>query len=187
MQHKPEVKNPTDLMPKASDFVVAHGKDEKFLDHYFMEAQVLGEGSFGEVRKCKKLGTYEERAVKIIKKDKMSETQKVRLKYEVDILKNLNHPNIVRLYEVFEDNKTIHLVTELCDGRELFEEIQSRKNFSELEAAIVTKQILQAISYCHDQKVAHRDLKPENILIDAKQKGIIKLIDFGTSHSFDRN
>ena len=133
------------------------------------------------------MGTYEERAVKIIKKEKMSETQKVRLKYEVDILKNLNHPNIVRLYEVFEDKKTIHLVTELCDGRELFEEIQSRRNFSELEAAIVTKQILQAISYCHDQKVAHRDLKPENILIDAKQKGNIKLIDFGTSHAFDRN
>jgi len=60
------------------------------------------------------------------------------------------------------------LVTELCDGRELFDEIQSRKRFTELEAAIVTRQILQAIAYCHDQNVAHRDLKPENILIDAR-------------------
>jgi calcium-dependent protein kinase len=53
----------------------------------------------------------------------MTDQQKVRLKYEVDILKNLNHPNIVRLYEVFEDKNVIHLVTELCDGRELFDEI----------------------------------------------------------------
>jgi calcium-dependent protein kinase len=98
----------------------------------------------------------------------MTDQQKVRLKYEVDILKNLNHPNIVRLYEVFEDKNVIHLVTELCDGRELFDEIQSRKRFTELEAAIVTRQILQAIAYCHDQNVAHRDLKPENILIDAR-------------------
>lgn len=115
----------------------------------------------------------------------MNDQEKVRLKYEVNILKNLNHPNIVRLHEVFEDTKYIWLVTELCDGRELFDEIQSRKKFTELEAAIVTKQILSAIAYCHEKQVAHRDLKPENILIDSKQKGAIKVIDFGTSHVFD--
>jgi calcium-dependent protein kinase len=74
----------------------------------------------------------------------------VRLSYEIDILKNLNHPNIVRLYEVFEDFATIFLVTELCDGRELFDEIIKRTRFTELEAAIVCKQLLQAISYCHE-------------------------------------
>lgn len=77
------------------------------------------------------------------------------------------------------------LVTELCDGKELFDEITSRKKFSELEAAIVTKQILQAMAYCHEKNVAHRDLKPENILIDSKSRGQIKVIDFGTSHVFD--
>jgi len=77
------------------------------------------------------------------------------------------------------------LVTELCEGRELFDEIIERKKFSEAEAAIVIKQILQAIAYCHEQKVAHRDLKPENILINPKEKGTIKVIDFGTSHVFD--
>ncbi len=95
------------------------------------------------------------------------------------------HPNIVRLYEVFEDKNYIFLVTELCEGRELFDEIQKRRIFTELEAAIVTKQILSAIAYCHEMKVAHRDLKPENILIDSKQKGAIKVIDFGTSQLFD--
>jgi calcium-dependent protein kinase len=59
-------------------------------------------------------------------------------------------------------------VTELCEGRELFEEIQRRRKFTELEAAIVTKQILSAMSYCHEENVCHRDLKPENILIDSK-------------------
>jgi calcium-dependent protein kinase len=87
---------------------------------------------------------------------------------------------------VFEDKSLIWLVTELCDGRELFEEIQKRRQFTELEAAIVTKQILSAVAYCHEQNVAHRDLKPENILIDSKQKGAIKVIDFGTSHVFDQ-
>ena len=125
------------------------------------------------------------RAVKIIEKAQMSEQERVRLQYEVNILKNLVHPNIVRLYEVFEDKHQIFLVTELCDGRELFDEIQRRRHFSELEAAIVTKQILSAIAYCHEKQVAHRDLKPENILIDPKARGAIKVIDFGTSHRFD--
>lgn len=69
----------------------------------------------------------------------MSESEKVRLKYEIDILKNLHHPCIVRLYEVFEDKTNLFLITELCDGKELFDEIVQRKRFTELEAAIVTK------------------------------------------------
>ena len=72
----------------------------------------------------------------------MDEQEKIRLRYEIDILTNLNHPNIVRLYEVYENKANIFLVTELCDGRELFDEISSRKKFSEMEAAIVTKQVL---------------------------------------------
>lgn len=116
----------------------------------------------------------------------MDKQEKVRLEYEVEILKNLNHPNIVRLFEVYENKDNIFLVQELCDGRELFDEISNRKKFSEMEAAIVTKQILQAIAYCHEKKVCHRDLKPENILIDPKSKGAIKVIDFGTSHVFSK-
>ena len=108
------------------------------------------------------------------------------MKYEIEILKNLNHPNIVRLYEVYENKSNIFLVTELCDGCELFEEISSRKQFAEQEAAHVTKQILQAIAFCHGKNIAHRDLKPENLLIDINQKGSIKLIDFGTSHHYGR-
>lgn len=96
-------------------------------------------GAFGRVQKCTRKITKEVRAVKIIEKNQMNDSEKVRLKYEIDILKNLDNPHIVRLYEVFEDENSIFLVTELCDGRELFEEITSRKRFMEMEAAIVTK------------------------------------------------
>lgn len=99
-------------------------------------------------------------------KTKMNDNEKVRMKYEIDLLKNLDHPNIVKLYEVFEDKKYIYLVTELCTGGELFDEIDARKRFNEKDAAVIMKQVLSAIAYCHNKKVAHRDLKPENILMD---------------------
>jgi serine/threonine protein kinase len=120
-------------------------------------------------------------------KSRMNNEDEVRLKYEVEILSNLIHPNIVRLYEVYQSKESIFLVTELCDGKELFEEITSRKKFTEKQAASVTKQILQAIAYCHESHICHRDLKPENVLIDAKNGGSLKVIDFGTSQVFSGN
>lgn len=69
----------------------------------------------------------------------MEDKEKIRLKFEIDILKNLDHPNILRLYEVFEDKKYIYLVTELCQGGELFDEILKRKTFTEKDAAVVIK------------------------------------------------
>lgn len=71
------------------------------------------------------------------------------MRYEIDILKNLDHPNILRLYEVFEDNKCIYLVTEFCEGGELFDEIIQRGSFGEQDAAKIIKQLLSAIAYCH--------------------------------------
>jgi calcium-dependent protein kinase len=83
----------------------------------------------------------EVRAVKILDKMAMDEKEKVRLRYEIDILKNLSHPNIVKLYEVFEDKHAIYLVTELCTGGELFDEIIARQHFTEVDAAAVIKQV----------------------------------------------
>ncbi len=185
MNERKEVKTKDDIVVKPSDFVITHKSAKAFSQHYKLDPNILGEGAFGRVQKCTRKGTNEERAVKIIDKHLMNEVEKTRLLYEIDILKNLNHPNIVRLYEVFEDKMSIFLVTELCDGKELFDEIIQRVKFTELEAAIVTKQMLQVMAYCHEKKVAHRDLKPENVLIDSKNKGAIKVIDFGTSHVFD--
>ena len=93
----------------------------------------------------------------------------------------LDHPNIVRLYEVFHDDRRYYLVTELCTGGELFDEITKRNSFSESDAANIIKQLLQAVAYCHNKNICHRDLKPENILMDTKNNSQIKVIDFGTS------
>lgn len=112
----------------------------------------------------------------------MDELANTRLQYEIDILKNLTHPNIVKLFEIYETPDALFLVMEYCEGVELFDEIIAKKYFEEAEAAKVLKQLLQAIAYCHGQKIAHRDLKPENILINISQGGSIKVIDFGTGH-----
>jgi len=149
MNKHTEIKNIQDVKATNADFVIKHEDVSSFSKYYKLDQNVIGEGAFGRVQKCTRKSSGEERAVKIIDKAAMTQTEKVRLKYEIDILKNLMHPNIVRLYEVFEDPSTIFLVTELCDGRELFDEIIARGRFTELEAAIVCKQLLQAIAYCH--------------------------------------
>ena len=133
------------------------------------------------MRKCVNRKTGAIRAVKIIKKDSLDAKEKIRFFSEIEILKVLDHPNIVRLYEVFHDDKRYYLVTELCTGGELFEEITKRNSFSEQDAASIIKQVLSAVAYCHSKQICHRDLKPENILMDSKNNNTIKIIDFGTS------
>lgn len=131
--------------------------------------------------KCVQKSTGAIRAVKILGKANMAQSESIRVRYEIDVLKNLTHPNILRLFEVFEDAQNLYLVTEYCDGGELFDAIIKRGKFEEKDAAQIIKQVLSSISYCHNQNVCHRDLKPENILIDNADKNTIKLIDFGTS------
>ena len=95
--------------------------------------------------------------------------------------------NIVRLYEIFSDDKRYYLVTELCTGGELFDEITKRTSFSEGDAAVIIKQVIQAVAYCHSKNICHRDLKPENILMDTKNNSMIKIIDFGTSQKYENS
>lgn len=174
------------MVARHKDFVIQYQDMAVFMEKYELHSNILGKGAFGKVKKATVKANGEQRAVKMIDKLTLDEPERVRLKYEIDILTNLNHPNIVRLYEVYENKSNIFLVTELCDGCELFEEITSRRIFAENESAVVTKQILQAIAYCHGRNVAHRDLKPENILIDVNNRGSIKVIDFGTSHHYGK-
>ena len=186
MENKNVYTNKKDVVTTHKDFVVEYEDMKIFRNKYELNKTVIGKGAFGQVQKATLKTNGEQRAVKIIDKLQLDPEERVRMKYEIDILKNLNHPNIVRLYEVYENKSNIFLVTELCDGRELFDEISSRQKFAEEEAAHVIKQIMQAIAYCHGKNIAHRDLKPENILIDIKQKGAIKVIDFGTSHHYGK-
>ena len=104
---------------------------------------------------------------------------------EINILKELDHPNIVKIFEYYEDKQNYYIVTEICRGGELFDEIVERGKFSESDAAIVTRQVVGCINYCHHNKIMHRDLKPENIMLEGnKQFDQVKIIDFGTSLQF---
>ena len=101
---------------------------------------------------------------------------------EITTLRGLDHPNIVKIYEYFEDEKRFYIVTDHIEGGELFDEIIDRGKFSEKEAAIVMKQLLSSIAYCHSHNIMHRDLKPENVLLEkSKEFDQIKVIDFGTA------
>ena len=99
-------------------------------------------------------------------------------------MKRLNHPNVIRLLDIIENEKAIYLVMEWCE-EELFDYIVSNERLNELEACKIFGQILAAVEYIHSLNIAHRDLKPENILFD--QNGIIKIVDFGLSNTFSSN
>lgn len=117
------VKDINQLQINKADFI--HSNVGNFRDMYSIGA-MLGQGAFGEVRKCVQRTTKVARAVKIIRRDAMSKEEEESFKYEIGILKKLDHPNILKLYEVFQDDKRYFIVTELCKGGELFDEIVSQ-------------------------------------------------------------
>jgi calcium-dependent protein kinase len=104
---------------------------------------------------------------------------------EISIIKELDHPNILKVYEAYEDHDSIFIVTELIHGGELFDEISKRQNFTEQDASVIIKQILEAMAYCHGLNIVHKDLKPENLLLQEKDNvEFVKVIDFGTAQKF---
>eukprot|EP00511_Aplanochytrium_stocchinoi_P007376 CAMPEP_0204831178 /NCGR_PEP_ID=MMETSP1346-20131115/10058_1 /ASSEMBLY_ACC=CAM_ASM_000771 /TAXON_ID=215587 /ORGANISM="Aplanochytrium stocchinoi, Strain GSBS06" /LENGTH=411 /DNA_ID=CAMNT_0051961999 /DNA_START=576 /DNA_END=1811 /DNA_ORIENTATION=+ len=104
---------------------------------------------------------------------------------ETEILKNLDHPNIIRIYEYFENAGNFYVIMDLCNGGELFYEIATRQEFTERDASLLIRQLLSCVSYCHNQNLVHRDLKPENIMLEkSKELDKIKLIDFGQACRF---
>ena len=157
---------------------------------YSVESKILGEGHYGTVRRCSRRGEEKGKrsyAVKSINKSRVHRPE--MLVREVEIMKEVKHPNIIEVVEVFDEADFLHIVTELCRGGELFDRIiaktsSSEKHFSEADAVGILQQILEAIGYCHslDPPVVHRDLKPENFLfVDTADDSDLKIIDFGLS------
>jgi calcium-dependent protein kinase len=140
----------------------------------------LGSGAYGVVYEGIHKVTGDKRAIKAMVKDQIED--KEALENELKILKEMDHPNIVKLYEIYEHKNNIYLVTELCDGGELFYYITQSKHLTEGQASKIMRQVFSAISYLHSQKICHRDLKPENFLLKyPNDPSSIKLIDFGLS------
>lgn len=103
---------------------------------------------------------------------------------EITMLRGVEHPNILKIFEYFEDHKRYYLISESCLGGDLFEELLERKKFSEKDTAILVQTVLACINYCHKRKIVHRDIKLENMLLEKTMKDQfdqIKVIDFGTS------
>lgn len=140
----------------------------------------LGSGAFGKVIKVIHNQTKQERACKVIPKRKIKNT--TSFEQEIDILCKMDHPNVLKLYEYFEDNKNMYIVTELLAGPELFDKITENDHLSETDTCVMMKQILTSINYCHSKEVAHRDIKPENFIFESNDDDAdLKIIDFGLS------
>ncbi|XP_008557009.1 uncharacterized protein LOC103577913 [Microplitis demolitor] len=144
----------------------------------------LGQGTYGKVQLGINKETGQEVAIKTIKKCKIeTEADLIRIRREIQIMSSVQHPNIIHIYEVFENREKMVLVMEYAAGGELYDYLSERKVLSEEEARRIFRQISIAVFYCHKHKICHRDLKLENILLD--HLGNAKIADFGLSNVFD--
>jgi calcium-dependent protein kinase len=171
-----------------NDIIVSQSK-KKTSDDYKLLKQ-LGEGSYATVYCVQNKITGSKRAMKIIDKNEdCSEEEDKEVLNEISILRTLDHPNILKIFEFYISKESYSLVTELCKEGELYNEIVNKGPFNEEYSAYVMYQILSAVNYCHKMKIIHRDLKPENILIIERDKNNfprIKIADFGTSKIFEK-
>jgi calcium-dependent protein kinase len=145
-------------------------------------SEIIGSGSFSSVRLATHIETSIDRAVKIIAKNVLTDDQTQNLVNEVEALKSFDHPNIVRIIEVVEDNFKLNIITELCKGGELFDRIFKNRPFTENTAARYMFQLFSGLIHIHQKGFIHGDLKPENILLLTEAgDSLLKIIDFGIS------
>lgn len=152
----------------------------KFHQNYQL-GQVLGHGSFAVVHEgTRTLLPHESFAIKVVQRNRLSHKQVVAFKDEVQILADLQHDNIVRLFELYKEPGHFFVVMEKLEGGELFDRLCEISTYNEKNARDAMRIILEAVAYCHAHKVAHRDLKPENLLLkDHTDDTKIKVVDFG--------
>ena len=171
-----------------SKVFIAKGNNDP--NKLYIKKKILGRGSFGIVYLVKQRYLSRYFAMKVIKKSQTkAKEEEENLMNEVDILRKLDHPNIVKITDFYSLKTEYNIITEYCQEGELFDEIKANSPFNEALAAWYLKQILSAVSYCHNMNIIHRDLKPENILIVKRQKNgfhPIKIIDFGTAKVFQK-
>ncbi|KAL6471107.1 hypothetical protein MHYP_G00197570 [Metynnis hypsauchen] len=144
--------------------------------------KTIGKGNFAKVKLARHILTGREVAIKIIDKTQLNPTSLQKLFREVRIMKGLNHPNIVQLFEVIETEKTLYLIMEYASGGEVFDYLVAHGRMKEKEARAKFRQIVSAVHYCHQKNIVHRDLKAENLLLDSESN--IKIADFGFSNEF---
>lgn len=156
-------------------------RDDDILAEYEIFGKI-GEGSQGKVFRAENKHTGLPVAIKQIEKSTINDYQ--GFMNEIETLKKFDHPNILKLYEVYEDDEYVNLVQELCTGPDLFEKITEKEYLDEEHASKYFLQILRAIAYWHSNNICHRDIKPENFIFkSSSEDSLLKLIDFGISQS----
>jgi len=142
----------------------------------------LGRGAFSIVYLAHQRATHAQYAVKVINKKDLGKDYEKNLKMEVDILKKVNHSNIIALKDIFDTPEKLYLVMELVTGGELFDKIVEKGSYTENEAIQLVKKIVSAVEYLHNIGIVHRDLKPENLLLKRADNDLeIAIADFGLS------
>ena len=182
-------KNNEEKLLVTLDSNVFVGKGSTDPNQLYIRKKILGRGSFGIVYlvKHKELSRYF--AMKVIKKTSKNKEEEENLMNEINILRKLDHPNILKITDFYPLKTEYNIITEYCQEGELFDEIKAHAPFNEILTAWYMRQILSAVSYCHSMNIIHRDLKPENILIVKRVKNgfhPIKIIDFGTAKVFQK-
>lgn len=148
--------------------------------------KVIGKGTFAKVILSKRKSDNKEFAVKTFeKKNILSSKSAHRTQFglinEINIMRKLNHPNIINLYEIYEGDYHVYLVLELLKGGELFDHIIKKGHYTEKDASIIIRKLLWALEYIHEKGIMHRDIKPENLILKDEDGVDIKLADFGLS------
>lgn len=157
---------------------------------YDLDSADLGRGSYGAVKRARVKSTSATRAVKVISKDQCKEGFGA-LKNEIFISKKVDHPNVVKLYEIFQDSENLYLVLELCAAGHLFAYIRTQRGpLRDYQSVLIMRQILRGVSYLHSCHIVHRDLKPQNVLVTrpdiSRDAGnSLRISDFGLSCEFE--
>ncbi|AQL00325.1 Putative CBL-interacting protein kinase family protein [Zea mays] len=155
-------------------------QDSQLVMGRYRLGQLLGSGNFAKVYKAHKVATGEAVAVKVLDKDAVHRSGMAeKVKTEVDVMRRVRHPNVVRLHEMMATRSKIYFVMEYASGGELFARLAQSTRFPEPVARRYFQQLMTAVEFCHSRGVYHRDLKPENLLLDAR--GDLKVSDFGLS------
>lgn len=155
-------------------------RKDNIKDHYDLH-ETIGEGALSRVRRATHKASSIQRAVKVVRKEDLEFGERKGLMDEIELLRELDHPNIGKVIEMFEDSKKMYFVNEMMYGGTIFQRLEREKHFSEAKAAKIMKQIIGAVAYLHGQGIVHGDIKPHNIHFRGVDDDIVKLIDFGTT------
>ncbi|KAG9018236.1 hypothetical protein FRB90_011805 [Tulasnella sp. 427] len=171
-------------LPAAVAYAAAHPRRQIPKFGPYLLLQTLGEGEFGKVKLGLHMEYGEEVAVKLIRRGSVDNAVRFsKIEREIEVLRHLKHPNIVRLYDVIETDKYIGIIIEYASGGELFDHILAHRYLREKDAAKLFAQLISGVSYLHAKKIVHRDLKLENLLLDRNRNVIIT--DFGFANKFE--